>query len=127
MGSFKKWLLLVGVVVLAAGCAPYGPWPFSTEAQRRELLIYPGMTVKEVQDWKGHSLKESHLNPASGASFQAQLPDDYTGVGYWGIHLSHCLEIVRFEKGVAVEIRYGRNEWADLEWNDHIAEFNAKH
>lgn len=115
-----KGLKIVSSLFLLAlslsGCAPYGPWPFSTEEQRRELLTTPGQTVAQVQTRNGAAHVDPCANPASPDSFK-RLPDDFTGTAYFQLRRCMCSsdEAIAFEKGVAVRVWYVKAPWAGYE------------
>ena len=109
-----KGLSIAVTLLLCAGCAPYGPWLFSTEEQREKWLLHPGMTVLECCSKKGLPMSGPSLNNMRGEGKVFQPKDDYTGFGYWPVHrVMSRLEEVRFEGGVAAEVHYttlrGRN------------------
>lgn len=107
-----RYLIVVMVVLIVlAGCAPRGPWLFSTEAQREELLLDVGMTVQECAAKKGHPLRMAHYNPSAGDSYMA-LPSDFTGVAYYRIKGSGSNEETYFQLGRVIAIQYVDAPWA---------------
>jgi hypothetical protein len=109
-------LLLVHVI----GCASYGPWPLSTETQRRARLLYTGMSVSEVTKMKGNPLLESWYNPVAQGSYMAALPEKYSGTAYYQIDGSISNEEVTFTEGKISSIKYVRAPWAGYDtWQRH--------
>lgn len=107
-------------LLLVSGCVQYGPWPFSTETQRRDRLLYTGMSVVEVTKMKGNPLLESWYNPSAKQSYMAALPEKYSGKAYYQIDGSISNEEVVFVEGKITSIKYVRAPWAGYDtWQRH--------
>lgn len=110
----------MAALIVLAGCAPRGPWPFSTEAQRERLLLREGMTVAECTAKKGDPIAGPNYNPAAAGYHVAPPPPDFSGTAYYGIDGSISCEEVFFGTGKIVSIKYVRNPWAGYDtWQRH--------
>lgn len=120
-GLQKLAIFLVASLILAvAGCAPYGPWPFSTESQREELLLREGMTVSEVTAKKGNPVAGPLHNPAAAGYRKLLPPKDFTGTAFYEVRGSSSMEEVAFVGGKIGAIRYVRSPWAGYDtWQLH--------
>jgi hypothetical protein len=111
-----KRVILPWLLMCIVGCAPYGPWPFSTQEQRDCLLDYPGMTVDQIVQKRGRALKKRHYNPAAYNSWFTP-PSDFTGIAYFP---NPAGEEIHFLNGVAIQVRFVKFPWDGYDtWQRH--------
>jgi hypothetical protein len=111
----RHWLALI-IPVVAIGCASAdSPWPCDPGGRGEARLIKPGMTIEQVQAWKGCALRDASYNPYAKASYCA-YGDEYTGTACWPIQgLTNRVAEVTFDKGIATNVRYVPLRWKTLD------------